>query len=70
MILYTMMPHDLIFPVDETEFSRQQEIMYNGVPLMVQRTDDDHYQVVRVLSSDPSHYLDAQYVPGTKIPLH
>ena len=64
-----MMPQELVFPVADTEFSKQLEVTYDGVPLMVERTDDDHYRVVRVLSSDPLHFLNQQYIPGTKIPI-
>jgi hypothetical protein len=69
MILYTMMPQELIYPYDENEFKNSMSITYDGVPLMVQRTAENDYRVVRVLSSDPKHFLDSRYSPGAKISL-
>ncbi|OIK11090.1 ribonuclease [Bacillus sp. MUM 116] len=67
MILYTMMPNELIFPSDTEAFSKQQMITYQGVPLLVDVTDQQNVQVVRVLSSDPQHFLDERFCPGAKI---
>lgn len=69
MILYTMMPHELIFPCDENEFTKLLEVTYDGIPLMVEKMDDDYYRVVRIMSTDPGHYLDTRYMPGAKISL-
>jgi hypothetical protein len=69
MILYTMMPQELIYPTNEMDYGNQMLIQYNGVPLLVEQTDDHMYQVVRVMSSDPNHYLDNSCSPGTKISL-
>ncbi|PFO05864.1 ribonuclease [Bacillus sp. AFS076308] len=67
MILYTMMPSELIFPSEQTEESKQKFITYQGVSMLVEQTDSDHVQVVRILSSDPQHYLNQQLCPGAKI---
>jgi hypothetical protein len=69
MILYTMMPQELIYPTNEMDYGNQMLIQYNGVPLLVEQTDDHMYQVVRVMSSDPNHYLENSCSPGTKISL-
>jgi hypothetical protein len=67
MILYTVMPQELIFPYEEGAFSKQQMVTYQDVPLLVEFTDQQNVQVIRVLSSDPQHYLDNQICPGSKI---
>jgi hypothetical protein len=67
MILYTMMPHELVFPYEADEFSQQMTVTYQGVPLLVQQTDQQNFQVIRILSSDPQHYLDERISPGAKI---
>jgi YlzJ-like protein len=67
MILYTTMPQELIFPAEEYEASKQQMVSYNGVPLLVELTDQQNAQVIRVLSSDPQHFLDTRICPGAKI---
>ncbi|MBP3038350.1 YlzJ-like family protein [Bacillaceae bacterium Marseille-Q3522] len=68
MILYTVMPKDLIFPADETAFQNQKIVEFDGVPVLVQLMGD-HYQIIRNLSSDPAHFLYDKWAPGTKIPL-
>ncbi|MDQ0156756.1 YlzJ-like family protein [Robertmurraya andreesenii] len=67
MILYTMMPHDLIFPTDENDYGKQLTVTYDGIPLMVEKTENAEYRVIRVLSSDPNHFLHQKYAPGSKI---
>ncbi|KPL61083.1 YlzJ-like family protein [Rossellomorea vietnamensis] len=63
MILYTMVPNDMVFPTDESEFSGQMMINYQGVPLLVQQ-EKNNYRIIRVMSSDPAHYLNDQICPG------
>lgn len=67
MILYTMMPQELIFPYEEEAVSKQQTIFYQGIPLLVEATDQQTLQVIRILSSDPQHFMDERFSPGTKI---
>ena len=67
MILYTMMPSELIFPPEEVEQSKQQLISYQGISMLVEQTDSEHVQIVRILSSDPQHYLNQELCPGSKI---
>lgn len=67
MIFYTMMPEELMFPTLEEDYKRQSIVEMNGVPLLVQATTTSQYEIVRVLSSDPRHFLDNQYCPGQKI---
>ncbi|MDN3014733.1 YlzJ-like family protein [Paenibacillus sp. BSR1-1] len=67
MILYTMMPQELIFPNETEPFQKQQMITYQGIPLLVEFSDQQNVQVVRILSSDPQHYLDETICPGSKI---
>jgi YlzJ-like protein len=67
MILYTMMPQELIFPHESEAAANQQMVSYQGVPLMVEAVDGQYAQVIRILSSDPQHFLNEQICPGTKI---
>jgi hypothetical protein len=69
MILYTTVPIELVFPYEMEAFQRQKTISYNGVPLLVDCTDPQAMEIVRVLSSDPQHFLDDRFTPGTKISL-
>jgi hypothetical protein len=69
MILYTMMPHELIFPYDTEVYKKQRTIMYDGVPIVVQNVDNETVEVIQIISSDPKHFLDEKFTPGTKISL-
>ncbi|WP_459499920.1 YlzJ-like family protein [Bacillus sp. C1] len=65
MILYTIMPEQLVYEVDYSQYERQKVVNVNGVEMVVLEESNQHYSVVRVLSTNPSHYL--QYEPGQKI---
>jgi hypothetical protein len=67
MILYTMMPHELIFPYNPENTTKQQMVTYQGIPLLVEFSDLENVHVLRILSSDPQHYLNDQVYPGAKI---
>ena len=67
MILYTMMPQELIYQTDIQDYERVTQINYDGIPLVVEKTDDYNYRVLRVLSTDPKHYLDSRCTPGSMI---
>lgn len=65
MILHTIVPEFIIFQTNEADYKKQRTVQYNGVTLLVQQTEMNEYEIVRVLSSDPQHYLT--YEPGTKL---
>jgi len=67
MIYYTMMPEELMFPTVEGDYKKQSIVEMNGVQLLVQQTENSQYEIIRVMSSDPQHYLDSQLCPGQKI---
>ncbi|MEH7250516.1 YlzJ-like family protein [Neobacillus niacini] len=67
MILYTTMPQEFIFPTEAESITKQQTVTYQGVSLIVEQTDSQNVQVVRILSTDPQHYLDERICPGAKI---
>ncbi|KEK25692.1 YlzJ-like family protein [Bacillus gaemokensis] len=65
MILYTIMPEQLIYPADYSQCEREQIVNVNGVEMVVSEQSNQCYSVVRILSTNPAHYL--QYEPGQKI---
>jgi hypothetical protein len=67
MILYTTMPQELIFQTLEAEYSKQTVIQYEGIPVLVEIDENHDYRVLRVMSSDPCHYLDHRCSPGSII---
>ncbi|WP_175638898.1 YlzJ-like family protein [Metabacillus schmidteae] len=67
MIYYTMMPEELMFPTVDRDYEKQSIVELNGVQLLVQQTENAQFEIIRVMSSDPQHYLDSQLCPGQKI---
>ncbi|WP_044893714.1 YlzJ-like family protein [Bacillus alveayuensis] len=67
MILYTTMPQELIFQTASTEYAKQQLVYYDGIPLLVRETETKEYEIVRNLSTNPQHFLQAKYSPGMTI---
>ncbi|MEN1934292.1 YlzJ-like family protein [Paenibacillus sp. 102] len=65
MILYTIMPEQLVYQTDYSQYERQKIVNVNGVEMVVSEENSQYYSIVRVLSTNPSHYL--QYEPGQKI---
>ncbi len=70
MILYTMMPAELIFPTDETQFSNQQYVELNGVSMVVEKNEEHGHRIVRLLSTNPQDFLNDEYMPGSTISLN
>ncbi len=70
MILYTMMPQELIFPSDEAQFVDQKYVELNGVSMIVEKNNTQGFRIVRLLCSDPQHYLNNDYMPGSTISLN
>ncbi|PGD36641.1 YlzJ-like family protein [Bacillus wiedmannii] len=65
MILYTIMPEQLVYPTDYSQCESQRVVNINGVELMISEEEHGCYSIVRVLSTDPLHYLE--FEPGQKI---
>ncbi len=62
-----MMPHDLIFPMNQEDIGKTKMVSFEGIPLLVESGENHQYRVLRILSSDPVHYLDARCEPGSYI---
>jgi hypothetical protein len=58
------MPNELIYPVQEEMFGLQQLVVVNGVSMLVEKNEKEEYRIVRLLSTDPQHYLSEEYMPG------
>lgn len=69
MILYTMMPEELVFPIDMSIYDKQKIVQMNGVPVVVSENAQKQYEVVRLLSTNPQDFLNEQYCPGQTFPI-
>ncbi|RFU61586.1 YlzJ-like family protein [Peribacillus glennii] len=70
MILYTLMPLEQIFPAAENEYSRLVTVNIGGVQLSAEMQEGRGYRVERILSTDPAHYLDQSFQPGSTVYLN
>lgn len=66
MILWTVMPLDVVFPPTENTLS-YEEIEVDGTKLIVERLSVTEAKVVRVISSNPADFLNPNYQPGTRL---
>lgn len=66
-MLYTILPEEMIFPNEQSK--EQESIEIDGGFLIVEKTHETEYKVVRLVSSNPSHYLNENYAPGRLIQL-
>ncbi len=69
MIMYTTMPHELIFQENLDAYSKQSIITVNGLSLVVEPISNEECRVVQVLSTNPYDYLNNAYSPGSIIML-
>lgn len=66
-MLYTLIPQELIF---SNQVQQKRELIeISGGLLEVEATENREFRIVRLISSDPSLYLDERYAPGTLISL-
>lgn len=66
MIIYTTVPLEKVF--EDMEHTPQlTEMEIEGVTMLVQQQGPDQGKIVRLISSDPNHYLQSRYMPGQKI---
>ncbi|MDX8362191.1 MULTISPECIES: YlzJ-like family protein [Bacillaceae] len=64
MILYTMMPAEIIFQQESEVYNQQKMVVIDGVNLLVNETTTNNYQISRVISTDPQHFLRSEVAPG------
>ncbi|MBY0120635.1 YlzJ-like family protein [Bacillus sp. S/N-304-OC-R1] len=69
MILYTMMPQELVYQTNESDYAKQKLVSFQGIPVLVNMDDSQTCTVIRIMSSDPAHYLHESCFPGAKITL-
>ena len=63
MILWTVMPLELVFSQEEIK-NPYEQINYAGADVMVERISDTERRIVRILSTDPQDFLRDDIKPG------
>ena len=69
MTFYTIMPADQMYPHEHQSLINFFEIMYNGIPVMVEHDGGSSLRIDRILSTDPSDYMHLDIQPGSIIPI-
>lgn len=62
-MLYTIVPEEQIFS-QEVETRETTEIELEGIKMLVEFTTPNQGRIVRLLSSNPYHFLDPKCKPG------
>jgi hypothetical protein len=67
MIIYTSMPLELVYEGFENFIPQHEEIVHNGVSMVVEPFGTHQSKIVRLLSCNPQDYLNPSYSPGSVI---
>ncbi|MCS1351251.1 YlzJ-like family protein [Mechercharimyces sp. CAU 1602] len=67
MIHYTVLPHELIYLDPDQPQADTKEVVIDGVTVEVLMNTSGQAQIVRLLSSDPEHFLNPRLQPGSQI---
>ncbi|MEQ6375384.1 YlzJ-like family protein [Bacillaceae bacterium S4-13-58] len=65
MIHYSPLPYEDIYPQSMESYDKIQMIQINGKLVLAERLEDGSYRIIRLLSTDPQHFLDGSVEPGT-----
>lgn len=68
MMMWTVVPETVLFhyELQEDAAFSYKEIEVDGIQMLVQKSNvqPKQYEIVRLLSTNPQDYLNAQYQPG------
>lgn len=67
MILYSIVPGEVVFEYNENPVTSFLEMEYLGEKVVVSQTDDNKYVICRLISTSPKAYLDPRLQPGMVI---
>ena len=71
MILYTPMQLELVLDgIEEMRPPSYREINIGGVQMLVEDVGPGAVRVIKLLSTDPGHYLISDYKPGNTIDIY
>lgn len=68
MILYTPMQLELVLEgLENMSSPADREVVIEGVSMLVEDTGPRQVRVKKLLTTDPGHYLNPAYAPGSLI---
>ena len=69
MIIYSIVPYDVIFSQEQENYEGRKYVNYKGELLEVSTAGGNSYKIDRIISTNPKAYLDIEIQPGTHIKL-
>lgn len=69
MIMWTIVSDEILWQQEETSQPRQLELRLGSRVLLLEVDQGGNARVSRLISSDPSDYLDPKFQPGSSYPL-
>ena len=68
MILWTPVPMEQVLEgFDANTYPKEEIGEIEGIPVLLEKVEDGKRRVVRINSSDPTHYLNQAVYPGLVI---
>lgn len=64
MILYTIVPPEVIFKEHFTQEQNYFEAEYRGEKVLVSKNSEHQYEIARLFSTSPGTYLKPDFQPG------
>lgn len=64
MILWTVVPEEIIFAGQNQPVISCEEIEYLGQKVMAEKISQNEFRIVRLLTTDPADYLRNELQPG------
>ncbi|HHU63564.1 MAG TPA: hypothetical protein GXZ32_05080 [Clostridiales bacterium] len=62
---YSIIPNEYIFrQPQECGMSKIETIEIDGLKMEVERMDDKHFKIIRLITTDPGSFLIRKYSPG------
>ena len=65
MILYTITPHEWIFPAVQESWPQAENFYYKGVLVTAELTENQRYRIIKIDSTNPYDYLNDEFQPGS-----
>lgn len=63
-LLWTVLPMEFVLQQDDGVQPSYQETLVKGVKVVVERMSIDECRIVRIISTDPKHFLQSDIQPG------
>lgn len=65
MVHYTPLSYHDIY---QQEAAQHEIVQYKGKMVSVQKNEQQQYQIMQLISTDPNDYLNKEFTPGNILP--